>query len=667
MQTHEWPILRQREVEEPNFRLFIIATTKLDNDDELKTTYNLVNDPRTEALLPDASASLRDTVLTRLSDAIAKHAQSLAPPAAPRAPEHTATSAADTPPAIVDLRVSVRLNPGLHGVPEQAPRFVEPVECDGVIRRLTTTGRTAITGLRGEGGSGKTTLAAAVARRAADRFPGGVHRVTIGENATTEDVRRLQYQFTLSLGDDDLRPPRDHLDGASMLAAALQPRQALVVIDDVWHPWQAHAFDVWAEGSPSRMLFTSRFAESLPAASESVDIGRLTNVEATMFLRQIAPELPSQPDGVARVLDASGGLRLALAVLAAVSRARGWSAVIDRSDDLAVRFGHGDDASAAHKALQLGVESLDMADRDHLWDLAAFPADERVPASVLARLWSLGHEQVGAWMRRLSEVELIIAVDAGLELHDHVHDFLDLESERAAENVHLRLWEMAGSPRGGDWAGLAEAEPYLWNRLIWHGTRAGLNHRALIDTVGSVDWLVERMTRQGSAAAEQDIRAVVASSGLPPDAALARMQRVLRHGGLFDGLPNNDDARASVSAWASTIGLATTPDRPAPATLISGSLPVPSDALVRTIRGHTNGVLGIAFSPAGHHIATASLDGTARLWDTTTGETVLVLALACSGRVAWHGNLLAVTAGWHWAVLRLNLDPLGPIGPPLTR
>ncbi len=43
------------------------------------------------------------------------------------------------------------------------------------------------------------------------------------------------------------------------------------------------------------------------------------------------------------------------------------------------------------------------------------------------------------------------------------------------------------------------------------------------------------------------------------------------------------------------------------------------------LRGHTSGVNDVAFSPDGTRVATASLDGTAKVWDAATGQVLLTL------------------------------------------
>src|SRR5262249_19632466 len=49
------------------------------------------------------------------------------------------------------------------------------------------------------------------------------------------------------------------------------------------------------------------------------------------------------------------------------------------------------------------------------------------------------------------------------------------------------------------------------------------------------------------------------------------------------------------------------------------------DAPVRTLVGHVGVVLGVAYSADGRRLASASRDGTVKLWDTMTGQEVLTL------------------------------------------
>mgnify|MGYP001029167783 CR=1 FL=1 len=75
---------------------------------------------------------------------------------------------------------------------------------------------------------------------------------------------------------------------------------------------------------------------------------------------------------------------------------------------------------------------------------------------------------------------------------------------------------------------------------------------------------------------------------------------------------------------------------------------MPSGRPVATLTGHTHLVKDIAFSPDGKRLATASDDGTIRIWDTATRKTITALRdlplLLFAVTFGTDGKLLA-TAG----------------------
>jgi WD40 repeat protein/serine/threonine protein kinase len=78
---------------------------------------------------------------------------------------------------------------------------------------------------------------------------------------------------------------------------------------------------------------------------------------------------------------------------------------------------------------------------------------------------------------------------------------------------------------------------------------------------------------------------------------------------------------------------------------------------LRTLKGHTNGVIHVEFSPDGQRLASASLDATAKIWDMTTGQCLLTfqedfervncLAFSCDGRriITGSSSLVPSTLG----------------------
>ncbi len=67
-------------------------------------------------------------------------------------------------------------------------------------------------------------------------------------------------------------------------------------------------------------------------------------------------------------------------------------------------------------------------------------------------------------------------------------------------------------------------------------------------------------------------------------------------------------------------------------------LPLP-DSVVATLKGHTEIVYAVAFSPDGTHILTGSFDKTLKLWETATGKEIKTF-----GGAAGHQNLILSVA-----------------------
>ena len=65
---------------------------------------------------------------------------------------------------------------------------------------------------------------------------------------------------------------------------------------------------------------------------------------------------------------------------------------------------------------------------------------------------------------------------------------------------------------------------------------------------------------------------------------------------------------------------------------------------LRTLKGHTNGVFSVAFSPDGARLASASRDGTVKLWDAATGQELRTL----KGHTARSGAWRSVRTGRGW-------------------
>ncbi len=134
----------------------------------------------------------------------------------------------------------------LYGVPVLPRALVAREELAGLRATVLRAGdgvvgvTGAAMGLHGQGGIGKTVLAAAIARDEAVRrhFPNGVFWVTVGERA---DLVAAQIGLLERLG--AAHPElRSASHGVELLRQVLVGRRCLLVVDDVWSAAAAAAF-----------------------------------------------------------------------------------------------------------------------------------------------------------------------------------------------------------------------------------------------------------------------------------------------------------------------------------------------------------------------------------------------------------------------------------------
>ena len=179
----------------------------------------------------------------------------------------------------------------LHGVPALPAGYLERAELGGLRTALLGAGAVGLTGdvhglgMYGQGGIGKTVLAAAAAHDPVVRahFPDGVFWVTAGEQP---DLAGLQAGLLSRLGAAG-PAPRSATEGAGMLRQALADRQVLLVVDDVWSAAAAQAFRV--TGPRGRVLYTTRDPAVLAAAGAVAEpVGVLSAAAARQLLARLA-------------------------------------------------------------------------------------------------------------------------------------------------------------------------------------------------------------------------------------------------------------------------------------------------------------------------------------------------------------------------------------------
>ncbi|MCF2534006.1 NB-ARC domain-containing protein [Yinghuangia soli] len=504
-----------------------------------------------------------------------------------------------------------------------------------------------VTALRGAGGFGKTTLAAWAAHRPElrTRFPGGLLWITLGQGLHGAELAERINDLSASL--TGIRPNLTDPDAAGAELGRLLDqagRPVLLVVDDLWEPAQLRPFRYG--GRSCTRLITTRVAAAVPDGGVQLSVDAMTGGQARRMLTDRIPELT--PEDADRMANAAGCWPVLLRLLHGALRqrvARGQPVTDAARDTTASLEQHGpavfDAARPSHRSQAVAATidaSLDLLpdeDREHYLDLAIFPEDVDIPVQVLRLLWPGTH--VERWCEDVAGLGLVAdyrldAPGPRVVLHDVVRAYLLTRrgpDEHAA--AHRRLLDAAAGLLGtaaagrGAWWHLPDEQDYLWRYLAYHLAAVGRPDE-LDELVVDLRWVEARTRRAGSV-----VGALVDLRRTETDVPRI-LRRVLEQSAPILGPVDPPGALGST-----ILGRVTgVPGLDAVATAYRATLPIPRLEPARPYpdrpdpsRAHRTGHLGqqtsCAFSPDGTEMLTASLDGTARVWDLATSTERLVL------------------------------------------
>ena len=520
----------------------------------------------------------------------------------------------------------------------------------GASAATGVTGRAL--GFWGQGGIGKTDHAISIAQDEQVRraFPDGVYWVAVGQRP---DILGLQRDLLDRLG--LAAAPTSAIEARAALAGAVRDRHVLFVVDDVWSTAAADAFRVTADSA--RVLYTTRSEQVLGDVGAEVHrIDVLSEAVARRLLAETAnilvDDLPD--DAVTQILASTGRVALAVALAGATIRRSGlaFHEVVGRLAAAHATFLDHPYADT-FRAMRLTVDALDEQMRAAYLELAAFPQDTPIPIETVARLWAHTRQwdatRARSMIDQLYDSKLLRVEGEAVAFHDLQHKYLTLAAS-SVPIAHDTLLDSYGDLVDPDsWGSLPLDESYLWGQLAGHLRAAG-RYDELAATVTDVRHMFSRVQHGGAHGVERDLAmaAEVASagSGIP---TVARRVGQVAH--LLD------QAR-SIDAVEATLAMQLRPVAGHIANLanISGHLAarwapdrLTTSGQQRVLDGHTGGVNAVAWAPDGTRLATASMNETVRIWDTTSGTQIYTLIDHTGGvyAVAWapDGTRLASASG----------------------
>ena len=566
-------------------------------------------------------------------------------------------------------------------LPVAPPVLVDRPVLEAELRAALLAAATTPVVVWGMGGSGKSVLAARLARAArdgqdrelADLFPDGVAWVQVGRERAISSV---QLDLARALGEEEPDLGGDWRADRARLAQLAAGRRGLVVLDDVWTLDHYEPFRL--DNADVGILVTTR-NQALPSdiLATAVRVGELERSQSRLLLAAAAgTPLERLPDVADAVLQELGDLALGVAMVGAIIRDRGsqaWPGVLSRLqaqrlNKVAHRFADYDHASLL-RAIDIAVDDLDPDDQQRWAELAVFAGQGPIPQTAMTALWHAHDDDFLDTADRLDRFlrrSLVQRIgDGRYRLHDlqyrvarlRLQEPLSLKHRQLLDGYRERIRLVVGTEQAGGWkelvACLAQLEAgnlawgeiddtYVLDHLIHHLGSGGDESDAL-GLLSDYDWIKVGVVRRGVARLLGDYaeepaprpvrqirealaRAVSALNADPqalPDQLLGRLSD-LSDPFLEALIPRTRQEQAN-----------------RPFDIIRSGLLRPTGSLLHILTGHQGWVNAVAVTNDGRAV-TVSEDGTAIVWDLGTGQAlhtltghqgpVLAVAVTSDGR-----------------------------------
>ncbi|GAA2387228.1 SARP family transcriptional regulator [Catellatospora methionotrophica] len=332
----------------------------------------------------------------------------------------------------------------VHPVPAQLP----PVPADFTGRAaeiealaqglLPTDGAPAVQVIAGPGGTGKSTLATAVAHRLAEHFPDGqLYAELRGMSDAPAEPGEVLSRFLRALGVEQAQLPESIEERADLYRSLLAQRRMLLVLDDAASEQQVRPLLPGRAGNA--VVITSRDRLSGLSGTTLTDLRVLEPDEALLLLRRLAGDgrVDEDVDAARRIVEYCGNLPLALRIVSARlagRRALPLKPLADRLADESRRLNHlsaGD--VGVRSSIELSYRALDDGCRTTLRRLGWFGVPDFSPW-VVSWLAETSPTEAEELVEQLVDAQLVefVGVDRMGGLRYRLHDLIRLYARECA-------------------------------------------------------------------------------------------------------------------------------------------------------------------------------------------------------------------------------------------